>query len=507
MDLVKKYSFWSGIVLLFAGLIIYWIIGVWDVASVAPIGLGVILIASGVIFNRDAVKEIFGRRTTRYGLSSLTGTLIVLVLLVLVNVILSNFSFRKDTTAAGQYSLADQTINVLRNLEQPVEITAFEQEGSAGYLEDRLGEYAHYSSRFDWEIIDPDRRPEVAEQYGIQQFGEIVVESGARSEHIDEYSEQNLTNAVIKVTREVTKNVYFTTGHGEKPLSAQSETGLQTAVDAITNQNYVANELFLAGEDSIPGDASVVVVAGPQTEFLETEFTKISEYINNGGSVLFMLDPPPGQGLSEFLSQYYFEIGENIVVDNSGVGQLFGMGPTVPLVNNYTDHAVVADFGLMTFFPLVRSVGVDIPSDATGYTGQILAQTNQRSWGETDIQRIQTQSQAQQDENDVAGPVPVAAAMELTSPASSGQSRLVVFGDSDFATNRYFDAQGNGDLFMNALNWLLQDEDLISVRPKQPEDRRVNMTQSQVAGVRIFVVILLPILILGIGGYVYWKRR
>jgi len=251
----------------------------------------------------------------------------------------------------------------------------------------------------------------------------------------------------------------------------------------------------------------VVVIAGPQTEFLETEFTKISEYINNGGSVLFMLDPPPGQGLSGFLSQYYFEVGENIVVDNSGVGQLFGMGPTVPLVNNYTDHAVVADFGLMSFFPLVRSVGVNVPSDATGYTGQTLAQTNQRSWGETDIQRIQTQSEAQQDEDDVAGPVSVAAAMEITSPASSGQSRLVVFGDSDFATNRYFDAQGNGDLFMNALNWLLQDEDLISVRPKQPEDRRVNMTQSQVAGVRIFVVILLPLFILGIGGFVYWKRR
>ncbi len=191
----------------------------------------------------------------------------------------------------------------------------------------------------------------------------------------------------------------------------------------------------------------------------------------------------------------------------SGVGQLFGAGPTVPLVNNYGDHAITENFGVMTFFPLVRSVDVSLPSGATGYNGTVIARTNQRSWGETNIQRIQTESRANQDDEDVAGPVPVAGAMEVPVTGASGSSRVVVFGDSDFATNRYFGSQGNSDLFMNSINWLLQDEDLISVRPKSPEDRRVNMSQSQVASVRIFVVILLPLLLLGAGGFVYWKRR
>ena len=507
MELFKRYSFWSGLLLIFAGLILYWILGVWGVAPLIPLVVGAALVIASAILNWDYLRDLFSRQTTQYGMSSLAGTLIVLVLLVLVNLILSNFSYRQDTTAAGQYSLADQTISVLKNLEQPVEVKAFLTQGNQQYVRDRLTEYAHHSSRFDWEIVDPDKRPEVAQEYNIQNLGQIVVESGNRSETIDEYSEQNLTNAVIKVTRGETKTVYFTTGHGEHSISDDSESGLQQAVSAIESQNYVAQDLFLAGEDSIPSDASVVVIPGAQTELLEKEMTMLNEYIDNGGNVLFLLDPPPAQSFSDFLSNYYFEVGENIVVDMSGVGQLFGAGPTVPLVNNYGDHAITENFGVMTFFPLVRSVDVSLPSGATGYSGTVIARTNQRSWGETNIQRIQTESRANQDDEDVAGPVPVAGAMEVPVTGGSGSSRVVVFGDSDFATNRYFGSQGNSDLFMNSINWLLQDEDLISVRPKSPEDRRVNMSQSQVASVRIFVVILLPLLLLGAGGFVYWKRR
>ncbi len=507
MELFKRYSFWSGLILVFVGLILYWILGVWGAAPLVPLFLGAGLVIAGAVLNWDNLQDLFSRQTTQYGMSSLAGTLIVLALLVLVNLVLSNFSYRTDTTAAGQYSLADQTVSVLKNLEQPVEVKAFLTQGNRRYVEDQLTEYAHHSSRFDWEIVDPDKRPEVAEAYNIRSLGQLVVEAGNRRETIDDYSEQNLTNAVIKVTRQETKTVYFTTGHGEHEISDDAESGLQQAVSAIENQNYVAKDLFLAGEDSIPGDASVVVIPGVQTELLEKEITMLTEYIENGGNVLFLLDPPPALGLSDFLANYYFEVGENIVVDMSGVGQLFGAGPTVPLVNNYGGHPITENFGVMTFFPLVRSVDVNLPSGATGYNGTVIARTNQRSWGETNIQRIRTESRANQDDEDLPGPVPIAAAMEVPSGGSPGNSRLVVFGDSDFATNRYFNSQGNGDLFMNSINWLLQDEDLISVRPKSPEDRRVNMSQSQVASVRILVVILLPILLLGAGGVVYWKRR
>jgi len=507
MELLRQYGFWVGIALVLIGLVIRWILGIWGVPVLIPLILGGVLTLAGIGVNWSYIVELFGRRTTKYGMSSLAGIVIVLIIVVFANLILNKFNWRKDTTAAGQYSLAGQTVKVLKNLDKEVTAIAFDVEGNRRYLEDRLGEYERYSGKFNWRYVDPDKSPEVAKQYNIRNLGTIVVESGVKTERIDEYTEQNLTNAIIKVTRDETKNVYFTTGHGEHAVNDDGQNGLKTASAAITQQNYVAKDLFLAGQDSVPSDASVVVVAGPQTEFFEQELNMLAEYIGSGGSVLFLVDPQTTTGLPTFLREYYFNVGENIVVDASGIGQLFGAGPTVPLVNSYGDHDITSDFGLMTFYPLSRSVQVDVPDDATGYTGTELALTSRNSWGETDLERISRASEANPDPEDLSGPVPLAASMEVPEPAGGSNARLVVFGDSDFATNRYFNAQGNGDLFMNAVNWLLQDEDLISVRPNQPEDRRVQMTQSQVRTVLILVVILLPVLILIAGGAVYWVRR
>ena len=507
MDIFRRYGFWAGIALVFIGLIVYWVAGIWNALSLVPLILGAVLAVTGVIINRNNIRELLGRRTTQYGLSSLAGILMVIVILVLANIILNNFNWRKDTTAGGQYSLADQTVKVLQNLEEDVNVTVFNTENRRRGTEDRLGEYEHYSGRFNWEFVDPDKNPEIAKQYNIRSMGTIVVESGNKSEKIDEFTEQNLTNAIIKVTRDTTKKVYFITGHDEHQIDDSGETGLQNAADAIEEQNYVAEKLFLAGQDSIPDDASVVIMAGPRTEVLDTELDVLARYIGKGGSAYFMVDPEPGQGLQDFLSKYYFEVGDNIVVDMSGMGRIFGTGPSVPLVQNYGDHVITEGFNVMTYFPLTRSVSTDVPEDQRGYTAGILARTSRSSWGETNLERVRSNQQADRDEEDVQGPVPIAAAMEVPSPGGGGTGRIVVFGDSDFATNRHFNNQGNGDLFMNSVNWLLQDEDLISVRPNQPENRRVQMSQSQVKGVLILVVILLPLLLLVSGGVVYWVRQ
>lgn len=504
MELFKRYGFWLGVLLIFAGLIVYWILVVWGAASLIPLGIGVVLAIVGAIVNWHEIRSSMGRRTTKYGMSSITGIVVVILLLGLVNVLLNEFHWRKDTTAGGQYSLADQTIKVLKNLNQDVNLKIFDVESNRNQVSGRMDELANYSKHFHWKFIDPDKNPEVARQYKIKQLGTIVVESGAKSERVDNYSIQDITNAIIKVTRKGTKNVYFTTGHGEHALDNSEAQGYQMVADAIKAQNYEAKPLFLGSQDSIPGDASVLVIAGAQNEFLDKELAIISDFLQSGGNVFFLLDPPPAQGFNSFLSRYHVDIGNNLVVDASGLGQLFGTGPAVPLINQYEDHPITQDFGLMTFYPLVRSVDLNVPSDSTRkYDGKVIARTNNRSWGETNL----GDQKASRDANDLPGPVPIAVAMQITGRNPAAPSRLVVFGDSDFATNRYFGAQGNGDLFMNAVNWLLQDEDLISVRPKQPEDRRIQMTASQVKTILILVVILMPIVILLAGGVVYWRRR
>lgn len=503
MEVMKRYSFWIGIALVFIGLVVYWVLGVWDVASLIPLGVGALLAIIGIIINWREIQASLGRRTTKYGMSSVTGIVIVVVILIIVNVFLKEFHWRTDTTAGGQYSLADQTVKVLKNLDNEVDVKIFDVESKSDRITDRMDEYDNYSNKFKWQFIDPDKHPEVAKRYNIKKLGTVVVESGTKTERIDNYNEQDLTNAIIKVTRTETKTVYFTSGHGEHTLDSSDEQGFKMVADAIKDQNYVAKKLVLATQDSVPADASVIVVAGAKNAFFPKELKLLGGFIREGGDVLFLLDPPPSQGFKDFLGRYHIQVDDDIVIDASGIGQLFGTGPAVPLINNYEDHAITNDFGLMTFYPLARSIELTVPSDSTSqYNGKAIARTNNRSWGETDLNA----KQASRDANDISGPLSLAVAMEI-SGGRGANSRLVVFGDSDFATNRYFGAQGNGDLFMNSVNWLLQDEDLISVRPKQPEDRRIQMTQSQVKTVLILFVILLPVAILLAGGVVYWRRR
>jgi len=507
MELLKRYGFWAGIILVFAGLIAHWIIGVWSTVPLILLILGGVLAVVGLITDWAHVRTFFGKQTTRYGMSSLAGTLIVLIILVFANLILHKFDWRVDTTAGGQYSLADQTVKVLKNLKKVVKVTVFDVEQHRDVMSDHMKEYQHYSSKFEWNYVDPDKQPQVAKQNNIKKLGTIVVESGGKTERVEDYSEQNLTNAMIKVTRNETKTVYFTTGHGEHGLDDESSSGYKKVADAIKEQNYVPKDLLLASADSIPGDASVVVVAGAQNSFFDKELNMLAQYIGKGGNVYFLLDPTPAQGFENFLKKYYFKVGDNIIVDASGLGRLFGTGPAVPLVNSYSDSPITKDFSLMTFYPLSRSVDIDIPPNAHNYTGKVIAHTGAHSWGETNLRQLNATGKVEQDPEDLSGPVPIAASMEVPKPGGSGKARLLVFGDSDFATNRYFDSQGNGNLFMNGVNWLLQDEDLISVRPKGPEDRRLQMTQSQVKLILILVIISLPIAILLIGGVVYWVRR
>jgi ABC-type uncharacterized transport system involved in gliding motility auxiliary subunit len=229
------------------------------------------------------------------------------------------------------------------------------------------------------------------------------------------------------------------------------------------------------------------------------ETDSIRSYLENGGKALFLLDPEPSFGFTDLMAEFGLSIGNDVVLDVSGVGQLFGMGPSVPLVNNYESHPITENFRVMTFFPHARSItvvdGDDLPENVTS---QALFTTSANSWGETNIQN----RQASYDEGvDLQGPVTLGAV------ASKDRMRLVVIGDSDFANNAYLDGQGNRDLFLNTISWLAEEEDLISIRPKQPEDRRINMTAKQARWVMYLTVILMPLAALAAGIAIYIRRE
>ena len=224
--------------------------------------------------------------------------------------------------------------------------------------------------------------------------------------------------------------------------------------------------------------------------------------MNNGGSALILLDPPPAAGLTDFLKKWSIDVGNNFVVDASGVGRLFGAGPSIPLVTSYGHHKITDHFNVMTFFPLVRSVGPANPP-VTGVNAEQLLASNDRSWGETNLKS----NEASFDEKaDLKGPVPLAT-VATKDAGENKKARLIVYGDSDFASNSTFGLQGNGNLFLNTVSWLAQDENFISIRPKSPEDRRLTMTESQGRLVSYVMLLLLPAGVLVAGISVWMKRR
>jgi ABC-type uncharacterized transport system involved in gliding motility auxiliary subunit len=459
--------------------------------------------------SQKGFRKALGKRSTKFGANALFMILIVLGLLILVNFLGNRHHRRLDTTSGHRFSLSDHTVKVLKGLKRDVAISAFFQ-GENKLLADLLSEYAYRSNRLTFRFIDPDKEPGMAKRYAVTQYGTIVLESGDKEERISTILEQDLTNAILKVTREGKKVIYVLDGHGEKNIDSSEPTGFSGAREALEKENYEVKKLVLATRAEVPTDCSVLMVAGPQKEPLPGELESMEAYLNRGGKMLVMVDPSPGAGLTSFLAPWGLRVGQDLVIDASGVGRLFGTGPAMPLVTSYQPHAITEGFDIMTFFPMARSI-TPSPSPPEGRQVQPLLKTGPNSWGETEL--LDDKARFDRD-RDLEGPVTIAAVVDqdegeqaADTTSAGSKTRLVVLGDSDFASNAYLEFSGNSDLFMNTISWLAEEEDLISIRPKDLEDRRVNLTARQSRMVFYISVILMPLAVLILGTVVWMRRR
>ena len=484
---------------------------------------------------RDIARSFSGRGA-RFGSLATASVLVVLAILVAINYLGLRRNKRWDLTAAKQYSLSEQTRSVLRSLERPVSIKVFAESNDFARFRDRLDEYQYTSKQVSVEYIDAIKDPRRANQYNVQSLGTVVIEYDGRTERVTSDGEQEITNGLIKVVQGKQNKVYFVQGHGEKNTEGSDRGSYSTIAAALGSDNYAVDKLVLVQQKEVPADATVLVVAGPKTDFLAPEIEMVKAYLARGGKVLFMLDPPdradsaPLAGITSLLKDWAIEVGNNIVVDVSGIGQLFGTNESVPVAAKYNPHTITANFNLMTAYPLARSV-----SPATGETGgkfaQALVETSANSWAETDLKTLMTSGKVERnlEAGDKAGPVSLAAA--VSSPATAAppadgakqgdgagaagkpedapkpETRIVVFGDSDFAANGYLGIPGNRDLFLNTVNWLAQQENLIAIRPKDPEDRRVTLTAGTENLIFWLSVVIIPGVILLAGVQTWWRRR
>jgi ABC-type uncharacterized transport system involved in gliding motility auxiliary subunit len=509
-----------GMTALFAGLLYYSVNNLWDWVAQAAVYGGAAFLVLHVVFNFSSLRAKLRSRTARYGSAAGAAVVLVLGILVLLNFLNFRHHKRVDLTENQLYALSEQSRRVVRNLDSDIQVIGFFQDETSGRrFQDLMREYRYSSSRVGFEVTDPLKSPGRAEEYNIDRAGQIAVVRGTRTELIDEISEEKITNAIIKVTRKTEKVVYFLEGHGERELNDTSARGLSGVREGLERQNYVVRSYNLAQEGEIPSDATVIVSAGPQVSFLPHQEQLLKEYLAGGGKLLLMVDPRTDFEMDEFLANHGLRLGKNLVIDASGIGQFFGIGPAAPIVADYGDHPITSELrGIMSFYPVSQSVhSVDSP---LGYETTEILRTSPRSWGESDLQA----AEAVFDEGkDIRGPLSlagvavnrvdaaetrtVADAEEEGDEPAGLESRLVVFGDSDFASNAYVNTASNRDVFLNTVSWLAEDTELVAPRPRSPEDRRVNLTFSQSRMIFWWTVVLLPLATLVFGIGIWYRRR
>jgi len=515
---------WLGTALVFAAVAIRFGLPAKEQYAYYLAWAGLVCVLAYTLGQWREIGKVFAGRQARYGTLAATSVLAVLGILIAINYIGSRQNKRWDLSVNKQFSLSDQSRNVTSKLDAPLQILVFAQEPEFQRYQDRLKEYEYASKRVSAEYIDPDKKPAIAKQNQVQAYGTIVFNYKGRTERVTSDNEQDITNGIIKVVTGQQKKVYFTQGHGEKDTTSSERDGYNDIATALKGENYSVDKIVLAQTGSVPDDASLIVVAGPRTDFFPTEIEALKKYLAKAGKLLLELDPPdkatspPLTNLVALAHDWGIDVGENVVVDASGMGRLIGTDASVPVAANYPNHAITQRFSFLTAYPLARSV-TPVMGGVNGHIAQSFVETSPQSWAENDIKTLLASGQVSLDEakGDKKGPVSIAAAVSaaVTAPdakaadatAPKPETRVAVVGDSDFAANSGLGIQGNRDLFMNIVGWLSQQENLISIRPKEADDRRITLTATQQSNIIWLSLLIIPACIFGTGVYTWWRRR
>jgi ABC-type uncharacterized transport system involved in gliding motility auxiliary subunit len=517
---------WLGVALVFAAVAIRFLKPEWQPYYNGLAIAGLVCTLLYMLSQWREIVQAFAGRQARFGTLAAASILVVLGILIAINYLSTRHNKRWDLTAAHQFSLSDQTKKVLADLKEPVKIRVFARSDDFQRFRDRLDEYTYQSKQVSVEYIDPEKRPGLAQQLGVTALGTIVLEYKGRNEKVNSEAEQELTNALIKVIQGRQPKVYFTQGHGEKDTAGAQPGGYNGIVAGLTSGNFVVDKVVLAQAGAVPADTEVLVIAGPKTDFLGPEIDAVKTFLDKGGKLLVLLDPvlkadqPQPAGLQGLLRDWGIDAGNDVILDVSGMGRLIGTDESVPVAASYPPHPITEDFRLLTAYPLARSMS-PVDGGVNGHTAQRIVETSTRSWAETNLKSLSGGQPAKQDEGDKPGPVALASAVSAAATAAPppatppkegaapkpAETRVVAFGDSDFASNGALGVAGNRDLFLNTVNWLAQQENLIAIRPRDPEDRRITLTADQERRIFYLTVLIVPGLVLLAGVQTWWRRR
>jgi ABC-type uncharacterized transport system involved in gliding motility auxiliary subunit len=431
---------------------------------------------------KDRMSGNVGRKVLE-GTNIVVYTLVALAIVVLANWFAERHTQRWDLTPDKKYSLSPQSVKILKGLDRDVTIYVFDRQRGFRARRDLLDNYSAQTPHMQVRYIDLDGQPVLAKQFGVRNYGTIVVSAGDRHFEAQGETEEGVTNAIVRLLKGQ-KTVYFIQGHGERDVESSDRAGYGSIKKQLENENYVTKTVVLLQKLEIPADCSVLVVAGPKNDYLPQETEVIKKYLAGGGRALFLLDPMAEiPNLVKLLAEWNVTVRNDLVIDENPIAQVFGTRPEMPLVIKYGSNPIVQPLArVATLFPLTRSmeIGKESKPGVTFRPGK-----------------------------DTKGPLSVAVAGTVTSESgeTKKEGRFVTTGTSLLAANNYLGFQGNRDLVMNMMNWLSADENLISIRPKPPESQQLNLTALQMRKLLFGGVLGLPLVIIATGITVWWRRR
>jgi ABC-type uncharacterized transport system involved in gliding motility auxiliary subunit len=469
-------------------------------------------------------------RQTKFITYAVVYTLIVVAVLALINFLANRYNRSYDATSNKRFSLADQSIKVVRELKADARISYWDKASEFQRARDLLDRYDTLSPKLSVEYLDPDKKPQLAKAAGVKTYGTIFVEAAGRKEEAKSLSEEEVTGALVRALKGGKRMVCFLAGDGERSLEETGAGGYSGLKTTIEKNNYETKtirpgerteeaaekkkveigktEAAPAGKVEIPSDCTVTVVAGPKNDLGQPVIDALKASVEAGGRLLFLLDPPLRLGRDEtaenaalvkVLEEWGVTVNKDLVVDASGIGQVFGLSEVVPIVSNYETHPIGRELkGTATALPLARTLEVKSGGKATV---EKLFSTSKNSFASTNLSSPELEIDPAKAKR---GPLVLGAAGTVK---GAKEGRFVVIGSSGFAANNLLGFNANRDLMLNTLNWLSSDEDLISIRPKEPEDRRLTLTGRQMNLVFWWSVVVFPLLIVVAGVGVWWRRR
>jgi len=419
------------------------------------------------------------------------------------------YQYQADWTANNRNTLSAASISVLAQMPEQITVSAFTVDSGAmrQHIADLLGRYQRYKKSLELEFINPDTEPDKVRQLGITVDGELLFEYQGRSVQVTNLNEQTITNALQRLSRVAERWVVFVEGHGERSPFGKANHDLQVWAQQLEAKGFRLQGLNLATAALLPDNASILVIAGPQVDFLPGEVKLIEAYVAGGGNLLWLADPDGMFGLEPLAEQLGVSFEPGVIVDPTA--QMFAINdPTFAIVGDYGLHPVVESFGVLTIFP--RAAGVTVEPQDQWQADSFLF-TTERSWSETGV----LEGEISFDElEDVAGPMSLAAAVTrslnndaVDDEAVSKQQRILVVGDGDFLSNAYLGNGGNLDLGMNMVNWLSRDDQLIAVPSKTALDSSLNLSRSASMVIGFGFLVLLPAILLLSGLTIWLKRR